>query len=203
MQNEVAGDKNKPRIIPVRNKLINLSSKWGTRFQVRKSMLKDAFFFYLNWKWNRIKTESTFPTIRRRLDGKFLHWTFCDDKTKCFPLHFGIYSMSKIDWRRFYSSGIASSFTGVDYLCASTVARWGENTQTFHLSPEECPQFACKDTFLMSNKRQTRQLSHSISSLIILIRAFYVYAFQRRKVNIVHTNCILLLKFSLWPWIYF
>lgn len=27
------------------------------------------------------------------------------------------------------------------------------NTQTFHLSPEECPPFACKDTFLMSNKR--------------------------------------------------
>lgn len=123
---------------------------------VRKSMLKDAFSFNLNWKWKRIKTESAFPTIRQRLDGKFLHWTFCDDKTKCFPLHFGVYSMSKIDWRRFYSSGIALSFTGVDYLCASTVARWGENTQTFHLSPEECPPFAFKDTFLMSlDKKKT------------------------------------------------
>lgn len=80
MQNEVAWDKNKPRIVLVRNKLGNLSSKQGMGCQVCEKM-----HYLLNWKWNKVKTESMTPIIRQMLDRKFLEWNFCDDKTKCFP----------------------------------------------------------------------------------------------------------------------
>lgn len=34
----------------------------------------------------KIKTESVILTIRQMYGGKFHHWTFCDDKTKCSAL---------------------------------------------------------------------------------------------------------------------